>query len=63
MSARAAEEMLAGIYEALGDREPNEQLQKKIDELEKQARQTDWSTRCRCGAWESGHDCMCNEGD
>jgi len=47
---KAAEEMLQGIYEGLGDREPSPALQSKIDELREQIEDDSWH----------GWECYCN---
>lgn len=54
MSAHAAREILAGIYDGLGHREPSPALARKIEELEDQIEQG----RDECGCHARGWDCM-----
>jgi len=60
IQANAAKEILRGVYEALGDREPNESTRRYIHELREQVA-SDNGPNCRCGAHNHGGDCMCNE--
>jgi hypothetical protein len=56
----AAREILAGIYEGIGDRHIGRALQARIDELEGQIAAYDGPS-CHCGAAHHGGDCMCFE--
>ena len=51
---RQIDEILAGIYEGLDGRAPNEATQKRIDELEAEKRR---NTRDNWHGWE----CYCND--
>jgi len=67
-NARAAREILRGMDEAIDNRLArnlpiSDATWAKRAELEAEARERDWSSSCRCGAWESGADCMCHEND
>jgi len=48
------DEIIAGIYEGLNGRPPNEAIQKKLDELEEDRQ------RNKESGWH-GWDCYCNE--
>jgi len=60
IQANAAREILAGVYEGLGYREPSPALQDYIRELREQI-QNDRGQPCYCQAHIHGGDCMCNE--
>lgn len=51
---RDIDEILAGMYEALNGREPNEAIQRKIDELNAEREEAKTST------WH-GWECYCNQ--
>ena len=63
IQANAAREILSGVYEGLNGREPNERIQRYIDELEEQidAHERSNEPSCYCGAHNHGGDCMCFE--